>query len=108
MVTWIDIKFLLGMRRDLSNPQEIMEKLKEKGFKVVTIVDPGVKKEKGYTIYDEGLKNGYFATDKDGVVYVNKVWPGDAVYPDFMNSAVRNWWGNNQDYARFRYIRYLE
>ena len=33
-----------------------MEKLKEKGFKVVTIVDPGVKKEKGYTIYDEGLK----------------------------------------------------
>lgn len=86
--TWNEKRF--------SNPQEIMEKLKEKGFKVVTIVDPGVKKEKGYTIYDEGLKNGYFATDKDGVVYVNKVWPGDAVYPDFMNSAVRNWWGNNQ------------
>ena len=79
-----------------SNPEEIMKKLREKGFKVVTIVDPGVKKEKGYSIYDEGLKKGYFATDKDGVVYVNKVWPGDAVYPDFMNSAVRNWWGNNQ------------
>ena len=56
-----------------SNPEEIMKKLKEKGFKVVTIVDPGVKKEKGYSIYDEGLKKGYFATDKDGVVYVNKV-----------------------------------
>lgn len=39
-----------------SNPEEIMKKLKEKGFKVVTIVDPGVKKEKGYSIYDEGLK----------------------------------------------------
>jgi alpha-glucosidase len=52
--------------------------------------------DKGYKIFDEGLNNGYFATDKDGITYVNEVWPGDSVYPDFLNSKVREWWGNNQ------------
>lgn len=68
-------------------------KLKAMGFKVVTIIDPGVKKEKGYAVYDEGLINGYYLKDKDGIPYVNRVWPGDAVYPDFSADRVRRWWG---------------
>lgn len=59
------------------------------GFKVVTIIDPGVKVDKNYKIYKEGLENKYFATDKNDITYVNEVWPGDAVYPDFLNSNVR-------------------
>ncbi len=78
------------------NPEKTLKELKENGFKVVTIIDPGVKKELGYKIFDEGIKNGYFATDKDGITYVNQVWPGDSVYPDFSNELVRNWWANNQ------------
>ncbi len=77
------------------NPKEELEKLAKQGIKIVTIIDPGIKKDKGYSIYDEGLKNRYFATDKDGVTYVNAVWPGDSVYPDFGNSDVRKWWGKN-------------
>lgn len=68
-------------------------KLKAMGFKIVTIIDPGVKKEKGYAVYDEGLINGYYLKDKDGIPYVNRVWPGDAVYPDFSADRVRRWWG---------------
>lgn len=86
--TWDNKKF--------KNPKAFTDELKSMGFKVVTIIDPGVKVDKGYKIYDEGLKNGYFATDKDGMVYKNTVWPGDSVFPDFMNSQVREWWGNNQ------------
>ncbi|GAA0079153.1 glycoside hydrolase family 31 protein [Clostridium sp. CTA-5] len=86
--TWDNKKF--------NNPNKFLSDLKDNGFKIVTIIDPGVKKEKGYNIYDEGMKNKYFATDKDDVTYVNKVWPGDAVYPDFSNSEVRKWWANNQ------------
>lgn len=78
------------------NEKKSLEELKEEGFKIVTIIDPGVKKQKGYSIYETGLKNNYFATDKDGVTYVNRVWPGDAVFPDFSNGEVRNWWGENQ------------
>ena len=73
-----------------------MKSLRKWALSLVTIIDPGVKVDKGYNIYDEGIKNGYFAKDKDGIVYKNKVWPGDSVYPDFMNSKVRNWWAENQ------------
>lgn len=82
-------------RNKFPDLKKTVEKLSRDGFKVVTIIDPGVKKQKGYSIYDEGLKNDYFAVDKDGITYVNKVWPGDAVYPDFSREDTRLWWGDN-------------
>lgn len=72
--------------------ESTIETLRQSGFKVVTIIDPGTKKEKGYSVYDEGIREGHFATDKDGVVYVNKVWPGDSVFPDFTRQKTRKWW----------------
>ena len=99
---YLDIDYMDGYRvftwdnKKFKNPQEFLKELKEMGFKVVTIIDPGVKVDKGYKIYDEGLKEGHFATDKDGIVYKNTVWPGDSVFPDFMNSKTRKWWSDNQ------------
>ena len=99
---YLDIDYMDGYRvftwddKRFFNHKEMIKELNKMGFKVVTIIDPGVKVDKGYKIFDEGLKNGYFATDKDGITYVNEVWPGDSVYPDFLNSKVREWWGNNQ------------
>ena len=99
---YLDIDYMDGYRvftwdnNKFDNPKEILNELKNIGFKVVTIIDPGVKVDKGYKIYDEGLKEGYFATDKDRIVYKNKVWPGDSVYPDFMSSKTRKWWAENQ------------
>ena len=99
---YLDIDYMDGFRvftwdnKKFENPKDFTNQLKEMGFKVVTIIDPGVKVDKGYKVYDEGIKNGYFATDKDGIVYKNVVWPGDSVFPDFMNSNVRKWWANNQ------------
>jgi alpha-glucosidase len=86
--TWDNKKF--------ENPREFTDELKNMGFKLVTIIDPGVKIDKEYSIYAEGIKNDYFANDKDGIVYKNRVWPGDSVYPDFMNPKVRQWWAENQ------------
>ncbi|MBK1811175.1 glycoside hydrolase family 31 protein [Clostridium sp. YIM B02505] len=76
--------------------KKLLNNLSEDGFKIVTIIDPGVKKEKNYDIYETGLKNGYFATEKDGITYVNKVWPGDSVFPDFSKKDTRDWWAENQ------------
>ena len=44
--------------------REMLESLSKHGFKVVTIIDPGVKKEEGYSVYDEGVKNDFFVHDK--------------------------------------------
>lgn len=100
-VIHFDIDYMDGYRiftwdKDkFAEPEKLLTELSSKGFKAVTIIDPGVKKDKGYKVFDEGFENRYFATDKDGIPYVNEVWPGEALYPDFMNSQVRKWWGNN-------------
>ena len=73
----------------------LLSDLKGQGFKAVTIVDPGVKVEKDYYMYEEGIANDYYAKTPDGETYVNKVWPGDAVFPDFGNPSVRTWWGDS-------------
>lgn len=73
----------------------LMDDMHDMGMHLVTIMDPGVKIEKGYSIYDEGVEKGYFAKNTDGSVYENAVWPGPAVFPDFGQEKVREWWGEN-------------
>lgn len=84
--------------KDFGKPGELITDLKKDGFKTVTIIDPGVKQEEGYAVYDEGIENGYFARTPEGETYVNAVWPGDSVFPDFGNPKVRGWWADNQKY----------
>lgn len=88
--TWNKEKF--------ADPKEFVRKLRDQGFRVMPIIDPGVKKDKKYKIYKEGLKKGYFAKNPDGTVYVNKVWPGDSVFPDFGRQEVQQWWADNCKY----------
>ena len=82
-----------------------IKSLAERGFKVVTINDPGVKKEDGYSIYEEGVEKGYFAKTPEGEVYINAVWPGDAAFPDFGNPDVRKWWGDHQKFLLNKGVR---
>ncbi len=77
---------------------KVISDFKDMGIKSVTIIDPGVKEEEGYYVYEEGVKNDYFAKTPEGEIYVNEVWPGDAVFPDFGNPEVRKWWGEKQKY----------
>lgn len=78
--------------------KKMIRDLKDQGIRVVTIIDPGVKVEKDYHIYEEGMKNDYFAKTPEGEVYVNQVWPGDSVFPDFGQKKVRAWWAENQQF----------
>lgn len=82
-------------RERYHDAEALLADLKKQGIKAVTILDPGVKVEKDYPMYEEGIENGFFAKSPDGSVYVNTVWPGDAVYPDFGSPAVRQWWGEH-------------
>lgn len=75
--------------------KELTGDLAEMGMRIVTIMDPGVKIEEGYNIYEDGIQNGYFAQTPEGDVYENAVWPGDSVFPDFGRKEVRDWWGDN-------------
>jgi alpha-glucosidase len=76
-------------------PKAMMDQLKSLGFDMVTIIDPGIKIEKGYKAYDEGLALNHFAKYPGGKVYTGHVWPGRCHFPDFTKTATQEWWGKN-------------
>lgn len=74
------------------NPKELTAQLAELGFKLVVIVDPGIKVEPGYAPYDSGVAEGHFAMLPDGTAYQGQVWPGWSHFPDFTAPKTRAWW----------------
>ncbi|MCT4595360.1 MAG: DUF5110 domain-containing protein [Anaeromicrobium sp.] len=75
---------------DFSN---FVKKMKDKGFRLIPIIDAGVKIQEGYDVYEEGIKNNYFCTDESGNPFVAAVWPGKVHFPDFLNKEARLWFG---------------
>lgn len=85
--------FTVNNNRFPDVPKLSSDLLKE-GIRLISIIDPGVKAEEGYSIYDEGKKNGYFCQRSDGKgEFVGAVWPGPSVFPDFFRDEVQKWWG---------------
>ena len=82
------------------DPKSMISKLKEHGFEVVVMCDPGIKIEAGYEAYESGKKEGVFIKYPDGKEYSGQVWPGWCHFPDFTNAKTRAWWGNHfKDYV---------
>ncbi len=76
------------------NLPKLSSDLREKGIRLISIIDPGVKIEDGYSVYEEGKQKGYFCQRADGKgAFVGAVWPGPSVFPDFFREDVRDWWG---------------
>lgn len=73
--------------------EDFVKEMKAKNIHLVPIIDAGVKIEKGYDVYEEGVERGYFVKDSEGKDYVTAVWPGLTYFPDFLNSEVRHWFG---------------
>ena len=78
------------------DPAAMISKMGKEGIKAVTIIDPGVKKDPEYKLYQEGMENDYFCKYLDGKVFIDKVWPGNCAFPDFTQAKVRNWWSGLQ------------
>lgn len=75
------------------SPAKLLSDLKEQGYKAVTIIDPGIKIEDRYPVYEEGLQGDYFLKYLDGALFEGQVWPGWCHFPDFRKSTTRQWWG---------------
>jgi alpha-glucosidase len=85
-------KIFTWSERDFPDPKALITKLKELGFNVVVICDPGIKIENGYKAYDDGVKEEVFIKYPDGTNYSGQVWPGWCHFPDFTNPKAREWW----------------
>ncbi|MBL6448995.1 glycoside hydrolase family 31 protein [Fulvivirga sp. 29W222] len=84
--TWDKVKF--------ANPEKMIAQLRELGFHIVVMCDPGIKIEKGYEAYEDGKENDVFLKYPDGSYYSGAVWPGWCHFPDFTNPKTRVWWGD--------------
>jgi alpha-glucosidase len=99
-VLWLDIDYMDGFRSftfhptHFPAPQRLGADLHAQGFRTVTILDPGIKLEPGYFVYDSGTARDVWVRRADGGVYTGVVWPGTCVFPDFTRAAVRAWWGD--------------
>jgi len=81
------------------NPKKLVKDLEKIGVKLIVITDPGVKVERGYELYDEGIKENHFCLTSDGRLYTGKVWPGNCHFPDFTQEKTRRWFGRK--FSRF-------
>jgi alpha-glucosidase len=98
-VLWLDIEYMNGYRVFTWNKGKfpdvpgMLAKAKEHKLRVITIVDPGVKYEPGYAVFDDGLAKNLFCKTEAGNVYIGQVWPGRTAFPDFSKAEARAWWG---------------
>ena len=101
-VIYLDIHYMDGYRVFTWNedrfpdPRRLISDLREQGFRVVTIVDPGVKVDDNYSVYTEGRERDLYCKTREGEEYHNVVWPGVCAFPDFTNPETRQWWGESQ------------
>ncbi|HRJ28512.1 MAG TPA: glycoside hydrolase family 31 protein [Cyclobacteriaceae bacterium] len=85
-------KIFTWSKKDFPDPKGLLKKLKELGFRVVVMCDPGIKVEEGYHTYEDGKSKDVFIKYPDGENYTGMVWPGWCHFPDFTNPKTRTWW----------------
>ncbi|MDR1122075.1 MAG: DUF5110 domain-containing protein, partial [Dysgonamonadaceae bacterium] len=104
-VIWMDIDYMDGYRvftfhpQNFDDPRALNDDLHKKGFKAVYMIDPGVKIDNNYSVYQSGTANDVWVKKPNGEQYRGKVWPGDCAFPDFTRPETRKWWaGLYQDF----------
>jgi alpha 1,3-glucosidase len=58
-------------------PAEMQEDVASRGRKMVTIVDPHVKRDTSYYVHKEAQELGHYVRNKDGGEFDGWCWPGE-------------------------------
>ncbi|MBM7118458.1 glycoside hydrolase family 31 protein [Archangium primigenium] len=96
---YLDIDYMEGYKvwtwdkARYPDPAGLVSEAAQLGVKLVPIIDPGVKQEAGYRVYEEAVAGDHLVRNDRGSVLVGEVWPKPAVFPDFSRESVRTWWG---------------
>jgi alpha-glucosidase len=99
-VIYLDIDYMDGFRvftwnhERFPEPARMIADLRAEGFRVVVIIDPGVKVDPNYDAYQQGQAGGHFVKTADGKELHATVWPGVCAFPDFTDAGAREWFGS--------------
>ncbi|KAF9585987.1 hypothetical protein BGW38_010628 [Lunasporangiospora selenospora] len=107
-VLWLDIEHTNGKRyftwdaAKFPDPTEMQQELAAKTRKMVTIIDPHIKKDSDYKVFKEGSDLDIYIKNKDGTSdFEGWCWPGSSQWIDFYNPKARDYWA-----SRFQYDNY--
>ncbi len=95
---WVDIDYMDKRKvftydkKGFPNPKELNSYLHDKSFKTVWMIDPGIKRDSSYAVFQSGTEIDAWVKDKNGNIATGSVWPGVCVFPDYTNPTVRKWW----------------
>ena len=108
-VLWLDIEHTDGKRyftwdeKLFPNPEKMQKKLGGDGRRMVTIIDPHIKRDNNYYIHKEATALGLYIKDKKGEKdFDGWCWPGSSSYLDFTTEKVRNWWAEQFQYSKYK------
>ena len=69
-----------------------------KGIKTVVSLNPAVKVDRNFDIYNDGKSKDVFCKLPNGEIFHGVSWPGWSVFPDFTKPDVRKWWREQYHY----------
>jgi len=64
------------------------------GWTEETVVGDHQRIDRGYPVYEAGLRGDHFIRRPDGDLFTGYVWPGASLLPDFCRTSTRRWWGD--------------
>jgi len=106
-VVWMDIDYMDKFKVFTFDPQlfpdpvGLQQYVHDRKMKTVYMIDPGVKVEPGYFVYDQAKEYDFFVKNARGEDYQGRVWPGTCSFPDYARGEVRTWWsGLTRDFMR--------
>ncbi len=97
---WLDIDHMDGFRtftwksESFPDPAHMNKEMLEQGFHMIPVINPGIKADRNYFVYQQGLSHGYLCRKQGGDLFMGTAWPDDCNFADFSRSDVRTWWGD--------------
>jgi mannosyl-oligosaccharide alpha-1,3-glucosidase len=108
-VVWLDIEHTDGKRYftwdrvHFPTPEHMIDDVDAKGRRMVTIVDPHIKRDDKYHVHRQASDGGHYVRKADGVAeYEGWCWPGASSYVDFTSPSARFWWEEQFGYEQYR------
>ena len=113
-VIWLDIehtdekKYMSWHPTNFADPDRMINELSRTGRKLVTIVDPHLKKENDWEIYREVVDKKLTVKANDGKSdFEGDCWPGKSVWTDYTNPEARKWWASLFSLDKYKVLYFL-
>eukprot|EP00922_Rhytidocystis_sp_ex-Travisia-forbesii_P048751 GHVS01072616.1.p1 GENE.GHVS01072616.1~~GHVS01072616.1.p1 ORF type:complete len:913 (+),score=118.88 GHVS01072616.1:404-3142(+) len=108
-VIWLDIehtdnkKYFSWHPQKFPSPNKMIDNIASKRRRMVTIVDPHLKDDPRYTVFNECKAHGHLVKQADGADFSGWCWPGKSGYGDFSDANVRAWWATKFAFNSYKH-----